>query len=76
LVEWQLEDCNAIRSVIEKYSRGNRYQENNPIDISPIGMDSKKRIYWQFGDSARLWREKQGVKTAERSQWEIGKSHV
>jgi hypothetical protein len=73
LVEWQLEDCVAIRSLIEKHCRGNRYQEDNPIDVSPVGIDSKKRIYWQFGDSARLWREKQGAKTEERSQWEIGK---
>ncbi|CAO3687816.1 unnamed protein product [Umbelopsis ramanniana] len=71
LVEWQLEDCVAIRSLIEKYCRGNRYQEDNPIDVSPVGVDSKKRIYWQFGDSARLWREKHGAKTEERSQWEI-----
>jgi len=72
-VEWQLEDCVAIRSLIEKHCRGNRYQEDNPIDVSPVGIDSKKRIYWQFGDSARLWREKHGAKTEERSQWEIGK---
>ncbi|GAB5592526.1 hypothetical protein Unana1_07426 [Umbelopsis nana] len=71
LVEWQLEDCNAIRAAVEKYCRASRYDETNPIDLSPIGMDSKKRIYWQFGDSARLWREKIGVKTNQRSQWEI-----
>ncbi|KAH8549646.1 hypothetical protein BGW37DRAFT_502090 [Umbelopsis sp. PMI_123] len=76
LVEWQLEDCVAIRANIEKHCRANRHQESNPIDVSPVGMDSKKRIYWQFGDSARLWREKQGVKTEERSQWEIATNNL
>ncbi|KAI9284384.1 hypothetical protein BC943DRAFT_326234 [Umbelopsis sp. AD052] len=71
LVEWQLEDCVAIRGLMEKHCRGNRYQESNPIDVLPVGIDSKKRVYWQFGDSTRLWREKQGAKTEERSQWEI-----
>lgn len=73
LVEWQLEDCNAIRGLIEKYSKGNRYQEDNPIDILPVGMDSQKRVYWQFGESARLWREKKGAKSPIRAQWEIGR---
>ncbi|KAI8578963.1 hypothetical protein K450DRAFT_244327 [Umbelopsis ramanniana AG] len=71
LVEWQLEDCVAIRALMDKHCRGNRYQESNPIDVLPVGIDSKKRVYWQFGDSARLWREKHGAKTEERSQWEI-----
>ncbi|KAI8366892.1 hypothetical protein BD560DRAFT_436014 [Blakeslea trispora] len=48
LIEWQLQDNQALKQNIQGTSH----------TTSPIGIDSKKRIYWQFGDSCWVWREK------------------
>ncbi|KAL9555076.1 hypothetical protein MBANPS3_002529 [Mucor bainieri] len=40
----------------------------NPIMAHPLGTDSKKRTYWQFGDSPWIWREGSSMKSL--SQWE------
>ncbi|KAI8364004.1 hypothetical protein EDC96DRAFT_444469 [Choanephora cucurbitarum] len=39
LIEWQLQDSQAIKQNIS----------NATYTLSPIGTDSKKRLYWQFG---------------------------
>ena len=49
LVEWQLQDCLAVKAIIEHYNSTTPKNEINPIKAIPIGVDSKKRNYWQFG---------------------------
>jgi hypothetical protein len=49
LIEWQLHDSQAVRSIIEYHNSNTRKNEYNPIRSYPIGIDSKKRTYWQFG---------------------------
>ncbi|ORY93824.1 hypothetical protein BCR43DRAFT_516839 [Syncephalastrum racemosum] len=69
LIEWQLQDCHAIRAIIERGCKNRRPKEPNPIkNIDPIGYDSDKRAYYMFGDSPWLWREKSAIKTG--CQWE------
>ncbi|CDH52025.1 predicted protein [Lichtheimia corymbifera JMRC:FSU:9682] len=63
LIEWQLQECSAIREAIEMPE-----SKGQVITTEPIGMDSEKRYYWHFGDSPWLWREKAKLKTGCR--WE------
>ncbi|KAL0077691.1 hypothetical protein J3Q64DRAFT_1641266 [Phycomyces blakesleeanus] len=72
LVEWQLQDCVNIHSVIDTYFKNVKKNQTNPLEFVPFGYDSKKRAYFQFGDSAWLWREKTGIKNG--FQWETGKN--
>ncbi|KAI7901107.1 uncharacterized protein BX663DRAFT_514933 [Cokeromyces recurvatus] len=69
LIEWQLQDSRAIKSIIDHNNQHTTKNQSNPIRSSPIGIDSKKRKYWQFGESCWIWREKANMK--ERNQWEI-----
>ncbi|KAI9011976.1 hypothetical protein CLU79DRAFT_771476 [Phycomyces nitens] len=68
LVEWQLQDCVNIHLVIDNYFKNVKKNQDNPLELVPFGYDSKKRAYFQFGDSAWLWREKTGIKSG--FQWE------
>ncbi|KAI9356712.1 hypothetical protein BD770DRAFT_322985 [Pilaira anomala] len=48
LIEWQLQDSLAVKSILDYYKNSNQNQPN-PVRAIPIGIDSKKRNYWQFG---------------------------
>ncbi|KAI7879616.1 hypothetical protein K492DRAFT_237803 [Lichtheimia hyalospora FSU 10163] len=63
LIEWQLQECYAIREAIEMPE-----SKGQVITSRPVGMDNEKRYYWHFGDSPWLWREKSKLKTGCR--WE------
>jgi hypothetical protein len=49
LVEWQLQDSQAIKSILEQCNHNTKSGQVNPIRSHPVGIDSKKRSYWQFG---------------------------
>jgi hypothetical protein len=49
MIEWQLQDSLAVKSIIEYHNTNTSRNERNPIISYPIGVDSKKRTYWQFG---------------------------
>lgn len=57
MIEWQLQDSQAVKSIIE-INNANTSSRNkfNPIKSYPLGTDTKKRTYWQFGDSCWVWR--------------------
>ncbi|KAI9277422.1 hypothetical protein BY458DRAFT_567688 [Sporodiniella umbellata] len=63
MIEWQLQDSQAVRSIIEHY----KMKKVNPIKLSPVGTDKNKNIYWQFGQSPYLWKE-----SSNKKKWEIG----
>ncbi|KAI8394185.1 uncharacterized protein BYT42DRAFT_553636 [Radiomyces spectabilis] len=58
LVEWQLQDCHAVRAAIDHFCKNTSKNETNPARGIPMGTDNKKHTYWQFDDSPWLWREK------------------
>ncbi|KAG0166972.1 hypothetical protein DFQ28_004325 [Apophysomyces sp. BC1034] len=89
LVEWQLQDSNAIRSIVEQFYKNTKKNEVNPLEPVAFGVDSEKRAYWQFGgewksnipnqglilpDSPWLWREKTNVKSG--CQWATGRDMI
>ncbi|KAI8883064.1 hypothetical protein K501DRAFT_185375 [Backusella circina FSU 941] len=49
LVEWQLQDSQAVKTILEHCNQHAKNGQINPIQSHPIGIDSKKRSYWQFG---------------------------
>ncbi|GAN11043.1 hypothetical protein MAM1_0456d10596 [Mucor ambiguus] len=68
LVEWQLQDSSAVKLIVDTYNLQDGLTAANPIMARPVGTDSKRRKYWQFGDSPWIWRETNGIKSL--SQWE------
>ncbi|KAI9265790.1 hypothetical protein EDC94DRAFT_604113 [Helicostylum pulchrum] len=68
LVEWQLQDSLAVKSILEYHNSNTSRDQINPVRAIPIGVDSKKRNYWQFGDSCWIWREKPHFKL--NCEWE------
>ncbi|KAI8091042.1 uncharacterized protein B0P05DRAFT_528499 [Gilbertella persicaria] len=68
LVEWQLQDSQAVKNIIEFCYNNTPRNQINPIKARPIGTDSKKRAYWQFGASCWIWREK--INTKKLNEWE------
>ncbi|CAO3606616.1 unnamed protein product [Mucor fragilis] len=68
LVEWQLQDSSAVKLIVDTYNIQDGLTAANPIIAHPVGTDSKKRTYWQFGDSPWIWRESNSMKSL--SQWE------
>ncbi|KAI8982523.1 hypothetical protein BDB01DRAFT_792933 [Pilobolus umbonatus] len=68
MIEWQLQDSHAVRSIIEIAYSNRAKNKYNPIKMTPIGTDSKKRNYWQFGESPYVWRD--SIKVNELGQWE------
>ncbi|RUO95940.1 hypothetical protein BC936DRAFT_142933, partial [Jimgerdemannia flammicorona] len=52
LVEWQLTDSLVVRDLIERYysktDAARRRDGPNPLEVAPLGYDSKKRAYWHF----------------------------
>jgi hypothetical protein len=49
LIEWQLQDSQAIKTIIDINNANTTRNQLNPIKSYPLGVDSKKRTYWQFG---------------------------
>lgn len=49
LVEWQLQDSSAVKLIVDTYNIQDGLTAANPIIAHPVGTDSKKRTYWQFG---------------------------
>ncbi|KAK4509945.1 uncharacterized protein ATC70_008095 [Mucor velutinosus] len=68
LVEWQLQDSSAVKLIVDTYNLQDGLTAANPIIARSVGTDSKKRTYWQFGDSPWIWRETNSTKSL--SQWE------
>ncbi|EPB84662.1 hypothetical protein HMPREF1544_08605 [Mucor circinelloides 1006PhL] len=68
LIEWQLQDSTAVKAIVDIYNLQDGLTDENPIIARPVGTDSKKRTYWQFGDSPWIWRESSSMKSL--SQWE------
>ncbi|KAI9476455.1 MAG: hypothetical protein EXX96DRAFT_577232 [Benjaminiella poitrasii] len=62
LIEWQLQDSRAIKSIIDYNYNHTAKNQLNPLISYPIGIDSKKRNYWQFGESCWIWRERAHLK--------------
>ncbi|CEJ05346.1 hypothetical protein RMCBS344292_19289 [Rhizopus microsporus] len=56
MIEWQLQDSQAVRLIIDYYSA--KRSQHNPIEVRPIGTDKEKSTYWQFGDSPYIWKVK------------------
>jgi hypothetical protein len=54
MIEWQLQDCLAVKAIMDYYNTNTTKNERNPIISYPIGVDSKKRNYWQFGGKILL----------------------
>ncbi|ORX58683.1 hypothetical protein DM01DRAFT_1333298 [Hesseltinella vesiculosa] len=72
LVEWQLQESKAVRTIIDHFYSGPRSQiqsAENPLAPIPFGVDNQKRAYWRFGDSPYLWRERRSLKKG--CEWEI-----
>ncbi|KAG0738627.1 hypothetical protein G6F57_012698 [Rhizopus arrhizus] len=65
MIEWQLQDSQAVRYIIDYCNTTTRKNQRNPIRSSPIGADKQKNTYWQFGESSCLWKE-----TANKKNWE------
>jgi hypothetical protein len=49
LIEWQLQDSTAVKTIIDTCYQQNGQKDSNPIIAHPLGTDSKKQTYWQFG---------------------------
>lgn len=49
MIEWQLQDSLAIKSILDYHNTTTARNQINPVKSTPIGMDAKKRNYWQFG---------------------------
>ncbi|CAO3657288.1 unnamed protein product [Mucor hiemalis] len=69
MIEWQLQDSLAVKSILEHYNSTTPRNQYNPVKSYPIGTDSKKRNYWQFGECSWIWREKPHVKPT--CEWEL-----
>ncbi|KAI7872902.1 hypothetical protein BDF14DRAFT_1716658 [Spinellus fusiger] len=55
LVEWQLQDCVNIHLAIDSYFKNVKKNQDNPLELEPLGHDSKKRAYYQFGGTLFCW---------------------
>ncbi|KAI8149368.1 hypothetical protein BJV82DRAFT_505051 [Fennellomyces sp. T-0311] len=44
LVDWQLQDSNAVRSLIDTAPKASPF-----LRAEPIGVDAERRTYWHFG---------------------------
>ncbi|KAG1211688.1 hypothetical protein CU097_006720 [Rhizopus azygosporus] len=66
MIEWQLQDSQAVRLIIDYYSA--KRSQHNPIEVRPIGTDKEKSTYWQFGDSPYIWKVKH-----KKKEWILGK---
>lgn len=69
MIEWQLQDSLAVKSILEHYNSSTPRNQYNPVKSYPIGTDSKKRNYWQFGECCWIWREKPHFKPT--CEWEL-----
>lgn len=65
MIEWQLQDSHAVKSIIDICFTN---RNMNPIKMRPIGTDSKKRNYWQFGESPYVWRD---TMKSKETGWEL-----
>lgn len=54
MIEWQLQDSLAVKSILEHFNITTPKNQWNPIKSYPIGVDSKKRNYWQFGGIVKI----------------------
>ncbi|CAO3636239.1 unnamed protein product [Cunninghamella echinulata] len=62
LVEWQLQDSEAVRKIVDHLFKTIKKDEDNPLVPIPFGYDQRKRAYWRFGDSPYLWCENPNLK--------------
>lgn len=49
MVEWQLQDSAAVRTIVDHFFKTNKNDEDNPLMPIPFGYDQRKRAYWRFG---------------------------
>ncbi|CEP16326.1 hypothetical protein [Parasitella parasitica] len=67
MIEWQLQDSTAVKTMIDGFYQQNGQSGSNPIISHPIGRDGQKRTYWQFGESSWIWRQTNSTKLLD--QW-------
>ncbi|KAG9292804.1 hypothetical protein G9A89_006365 [Geosiphon pyriformis] len=58
LINWQLQESEAVRDLINESYKRTRKNWENPLEVQELGQDSKNAKYYYIGNAARIYREK------------------